>query len=458
MPGLKSVSFTGPYGAEEAEIERRRRMAEMLQGQAAQPLDAGRQVGGWAIPISPWEGAAKLAQGASAGYQDKRSIEMAKALRDRQQGDRSADMQTLSTMLRGSPATSEQIVDEQANGGMGAPATINAPARPGGVDPGMLGQLRSPWGQGVGDQLLLEQMKPKDPNAMIGKINPKDYTPESFAQFMQTQNPALLRPVQDYATVGGSLVPKPTGAIPQGGIVPVYTAPPKPPSVPSAIQEYQFAKEQGFKGTFEEYQKSLRKAGATNLTVDNRAESAYGQKVAGGAAERDEAQINAARSAAENLHKLDSVINHLKTSKAITGMGSDVLKNIERAKVLFTQSEAAGKRVSDTELLDSMLGSDVFPMIAALGIGARGMDTPAEREFLRSVMTGTTAMNKDTLIRMAEIRRDISKRAIDKYNQRVEKGELDRYFRFSGMPKQKIEVPGAVIPDEPPPGAVRPRR
>ena len=125
-------------------------------------------------------------------------------------------------------------------------------------------------------------------------------------------------------------------------------------------------------------------------------------------------------------------------------MGSDVLKNVERAKFLFTQSKAQGKTISDTELLDTMLGSDVFPMIQALGIGSRGMDTPAEREFLRSVMTGTTAMNKETLVKMTEIRRDIAKRAIDKYNKRVEGGELDQYFRFSGMPKQKIVAPEAA--------------
>ena len=149
MPGLKSVSFTGPYGAEEAELERRRRMAEMLQGQAAQPLDAGRQVGGWAIPISPWEGAAKLAQGASAGYQDKRSIEMAKALRERQQADRGADMQTLAAMLKGSP------------GGLQADAADNVtqmPAQAPGIDPARLGALRSPEMQGMGMNLWAQQM------------------------------------------------------------------------------------------------------------------------------------------------------------------------------------------------------------------------------------------------------------------------------------------------------------
>jgi len=187
-------------------------------------------------------------------------------------------------------------------------------------------------------------------------------------------------------------------------------------------------------------------AGAPRVNIDQRAEGTYAQKVAGGAAERDEGLVKSAQSAVDNIQKLDSVIDHLKTSQAITGLGSDLLKNVERARVLFTQSKAAGKAVSDTELLDSMLGSDVFPMIQALGIGARGMDTPAEREFLRSVMTGTTSMNKDTLVRMAEIRRDIAKRAVDKYNAQVDSGELDRYFQYSGAKKGRINLPKAPTP------------
>ena len=169
MPGrIKSVAFTSPYDAEQQEIDRRRALAEALQAQGAQPLPTNRMAGRVAIPISPFEGAAKLAQGFSGAYQQNQATEMAKALRERQQGDRSADMGTLASMLRGAPATSEQIVDEQAAGGMGAPATINAPARPGGVDPAMLGQLRSPWGQNIGDQMLLEQMKPKKP-VVVGR-------------------------------------------------------------------------------------------------------------------------------------------------------------------------------------------------------------------------------------------------------------------------------------------------
>ena len=57
------------------------------------------------------------------------------------------------------------------------------------------------------------------------------------------------------------------------------------------------------------------------------------------------------------------------------------------------------------------------------------------------LMTGTTQMNKSTLIRMTELRKNISERAVKRWNNRVDSGELDRYFQAAGMPKQKIEIP-----------------
>ena len=70
------------------------------------------------------------------------------------------------------------------------------------------------------------------------------------------------------------------------------------------------------------------------------------------------------------------------------------------------------------------------------------MDTPAEREFLRSVMTGTISLNKNTLLEMAKMRKDIMEGDIAKFNQRINRGELDNFFSQSGITKAKVEMPG----------------
>ena len=74
-------------------------------------------------------------------------------------------------------------------------------------------------------------------------------------------------------------------------------------------------------------------------------------------------------------------------------------------------------------------------------IGAKGLDTPAEREFLRQVMTGTISMDKNALIKMTQIRRDIEKRSIDRYNQALQSGELDDYFTSTKRQKKLIDIP-----------------
>ena len=185
-----------------------------------------------------------------------------------------------------------------------------------------------------------------------------------------------------------------------------------------------------------------------------KAEAEYAKVVGAKAAERDSSLHDSATNAVGNLVKLDEVIFHLETSDAKTGLGADMLKGIERFKVFVSDSKAAGKKVTDTEKLEALLGSDVFPMIKALGIGARGMDTPAERKFLQKVMTGEISMNKETLIQLTELRRDRAKRVIVKYNKRVASGELDRFFQHSTISKKRIEA--TPTPSPPPVTPVAP--
>jgi hypothetical protein len=170
-------------------------------------------------------------------------------------------------------------------------------------------------------------------------------------------------------------------------------------------------------------------------------ETAFATKVGAGQGERNEKVVLAAQAAVDNIAKIDSTIELLKTGDATTGLGAELRNNIDRARALFAGDIKAGKKVADTQILDALLGSDVFSMIQSLGIGARGLDTPAERDYLRQVMTGTIQMDNKALIRLSEIRRNIETRAIEKYNTQLEKGELKKYFETQGIKPEKIEVP-----------------
>jgi len=167
----------------------------------------------------------------------------------------------------------------------------------------------------------------------------------------------------------------------------------------------------------------------------------YSERLGTLRADQDVELVNTANKSKNNIAKIDLTLNQIQKSDAITGFGADIQKNVNRFKAKVLNDAKAGKQVADTEILDAFLGSDVFPQIGALGIGARGLDTPAEREFLRQVMTGTISMDKNALIRMTQIRRDIEKRAIDRYNSAVDSGELNDYFAETKRQKKLIDIP-----------------
>ena len=80
------------------------------------------------------------------------------------------------------------------------------------------------------------------------------------------------------------------------------------------------------------------------------------------------------------------------------------------------------------------MGGDVFPLIRALGIGARGMDTPAEREFLQQSFVGNTTMEVEALRAITERRLGVLLDALDVYNSRAstltEDGQNSAYFKL----------------------------
>ena len=194
--------------------------------------------------------------------------------------------------------------------------------------------------------------------------------------------------------------------------------------------------------TAEEAAKTAAAAGLAENTVLGKA-----------VGESNMALYETVQSGLDTIDKANDLINHLNTSDAITGAGAEMFKGIDRLKSLIGSDVAAG-RVANTEILNAMMGSDVFGMIKSLGIGARGLDTPAEREFMREVLTGTITLNKGTIIRLAEIRRDVGQRAIDKWNDKTDRGELDRFYEATGIEKLRLgksKVVGKSLPQIPSP-------
>jgi len=174
-------------------------------------------------------------------------------------------------------------------------------------------------------------------------------------------------------------------------------------------------------------------------------ETAFEKSVGSKVGEDVVAFVKRAEAAPKNIAKIDETLGILKSGGAVTGFGAEIRLNLERAKSLFANDLKAGRRVVDTQVLDSLLGSDVFPSLQSMGLGSKNIDTPAEREFIRQVITGTIQLDNDALIRLTQIRRNVETNAIKEYNQKLGSGKFDKYSNAAGQKLEKIELSNPII-------------
>lgn len=113
----QNISLTD-YGAEAADIDRRRKMAELLQQQALTPIEQ-QTAGGRVIPISWTQGLAKLLQGGVGAYKEAQAGKESKALTGRM---RQEAQDWFSRMPQATTAESVGSSSDQAQFGM-APQT-----------------------------------------------------------------------------------------------------------------------------------------------------------------------------------------------------------------------------------------------------------------------------------------------------------------------------------------------
>ena len=161
MAENQALNFTlqSPYQAEQADIARRQKMAEIMQQQAFQPAETF-SYGGIQARTSPLTSIAKALQGYVAGKTQRDLIGEQKALGERAQRESASDFATLFGHMQGQeakpvrpPATA---IDDEGNFNEMLPA-VPARAR-GTVDPSILAALRDPQAKQLAMSQLLAQM------------------------------------------------------------------------------------------------------------------------------------------------------------------------------------------------------------------------------------------------------------------------------------------------------------
>ena len=191
----------------------------------------------------------------------------------------------------------------------------------------------------------------------------------------------------------------------------------------------------------------------TSIQIDNFGDE-YTKAIAPILTKQDNDLVNSVDLALSSIKKTNKILNTLNEQDdsgdfvVTTGLGAEVSTTINRGWNLIKSSlgfePSEWEEVSKEQYLEALLGSDVFPLIKQLGIGARGLDTPAEREFLLSVMTGNRTMDRGALQRITKLRQDISREIIEKYNNQLESGALDQFQTSSKRTLKPIVAPDMV--------------
>lgn len=251
----------------------------------------------------------------------------------------------------------------------------------------------------------------------------------------------------------------------------------QPPQAASSIQEYNFAKEGGYKGTFEQWIKDKAAAGrapaqpaqpyftfiptpegimrgnartgelgmagkgvlpvAQDPTLQGQVASAKEGGKAG--VEMNTAEFQAVSNAYKALPAMTKLETLIESGQYNAGTAAQLRQGMDKALALLGGKDAA-LRASNTELVKALSGSGVFPLIQSLGIGARGLDTPAEREFLLDVMVGTINMEPAALLAITKDRKNLMQQSIESFNSRVQSGELDNWFKSTGRAKKTFDI------------------
>ena len=220
-----------PYAAQIADIQRRQRMAQLLQQQGMEPLES-QVVGNRVVPISPWQVLAKGLQAGMGAYQERQANQAAQDLQDQiqynqrsQEAENAATQQAIAGRLFGErytpPAKTPEVDYDHQLGGTPmpekpstlqvspsatfAPRSIEeagqqtraadqlgeiTPTATYRYDPkGALSIAMTQEGQQALQKnqmlasMLAQSMAKPDLTKFYGQIKPEDFTPESRAAF-----------------------------------------------------------------------------------------------------------------------------------------------------------------------------------------------------------------------------------------------------------------------------------
>lgn len=433
---MAQVAFTAPtdYAAQQAEIDRRRQMAELLLKQGMEQPQGG-MVGQVYVGSHPLQHMAQALKGYFGAQGMKEADAQTRSLAQQQQAAYQSTLaeymaaktpnEKIAALLR-NPMTAAQGMQMQSK--LDEPFSLREGERrygPGGETAAnpkpetfSTTPVRNAQGQTVtignqgGVRVLPEQGQVPE-QAQIGPNG-------------MVYRPSQLQPGQVFNKADDPFWLSQGGA----GVVPN-----------SPAQAFQIAKAQ---------------AGGTKVTMPSitlNTEKTYAGNVAEGLAKNDVAAIDAAKSAGPAIERAQRIKAALQ-SGAITGTGANVRYEIDKA--LASAGAIDPKNAAATEALASELSGLTLDAIKASGLGGGTGFSNADRDFLEKAKSGKIDMTKENLVRVADLSERAQRRALragKEVAQRLKSnpamGTVGDSLQFDEPPEIQTAVPASAAPYSP---------
>lgn len=198
---------------------------------------------------------------------------------------------------------------------------------------------------------------------------------------------------------------------------------------PTSVQEFEYAKKNGYQGTYDQFKTLHAPRTTVNVPVNVSTEKKYGERFGGLIADADAAKLSAAENAPTAAANADRIADLLATGKVITGAGANV--RLQIAKALNLAGNTDNERIKNTEVLVSSLAETTLGAIKSSNLGAGQGFTDKDREFLEKAKAGQINYDSKSLAELANLSRKAAEKSAETWNTRVKQ-----------IPKSAIEGTG----------------
>jgi hypothetical protein len=154
-------------------------------------------------------------------------------------------------------------------------------------------------------------------------------------------------------------------------------------------------------------------------------------------------EYKTANSAVQQFESINNQISMIDKGNLNVGFTGEISQGIDKLRSIFGDKQAA-ERVSNTEIIESVLGRDLMSAINTAGLTTRSFDTPAEMKNLRAAFVGGTTLTPQAIKTIAIFRRGVIQTLVNDYNQKVENGVYDQLGEALRQPVKKIKLPTVI--------------